>query len=95
MDGSIDESVPQMETEGGSGSPQNTTERVQRTRDPNRFPITRIRTIMKLDPDLSIASQESVYLITKAAVSQQIYYTFLIIHTRFLFIRINFIRIPV
>ena len=38
-------------------------------RDPNRFPTTRIRAIMRMDPDLTIASQESVYLISKAAVS--------------------------
>ena len=39
-------------------------------RDPNRFPTTRIRAIMRMDPDLTIASQESVYLISKAAVNR-------------------------
>jgi len=43
------------------------TERSHKGRDVNRFPHTRIRTIMKMEPDLTIASQESVYLITKAA----------------------------
>lgn len=62
-----------METEGSPQS-NNTVERVQKSRDPNKFPITRIRTIMKMDPDLTIASQESVYLITKAAVSYFLYY---------------------
>merc|ERR1712072_151655 len=36
-------------------------------RDPNRFPYARVRNIMKMDPDLAIASQESVFMITKAA----------------------------
>ena len=44
-------------------------EKLQKGRDINRFPHTRIRMIMKMEPDLNIASQESVYLITKAAVS--------------------------
>ena len=33
-----------------------------------RLPQTRIRHMMKLDPDLHLASQESVLLVTKAAV---------------------------
>ena len=36
-------------------------------RDPNKFPHARVRNIMKMDPDLAIASQESVFMITKAA----------------------------
>merc|ERR1711971_402474 len=36
-------------------------------RDPNRFSHARVRNIMKMDPDLTIASQESVFIITKAA----------------------------
>jgi len=31
-----------------------------------KFPIGRIKHLMKLDPDLTMASQESVYLVTKA-----------------------------
>ncbi|XP_065657190.1 DNA polymerase epsilon subunit 4-like [Hydra vulgaris] len=40
---------------------------VSKGRDTNRFPFTRIRSLMKMDPDLTISSQESVFLITKAA----------------------------
>lgn len=31
-----------------------------------RLPLTRIKTIMKLDPDITLASQEAVFLIAKA-----------------------------
>ena len=55
----------------GNEVTQVTSERVTRSRDINRFPITRIRTIMKTDPDLTIASQDSVYLICRAAVSTE------------------------
>ena len=34
-----------------------------------KFPMTRIKTIMKTDPDVTLASQESVVLISKATVS--------------------------
>ena len=47
---------------------------VTKGRDTNRFPFTRIRSLMKLDPDLTISSQESVFLITKAAVRLFIFY---------------------
>lgn len=42
------------------------SKRAPRNYNPNRFPLTRIRTIMKMDPDLTIASQDSVYLLAKA-----------------------------
>ena len=45
-----------------SSIPQNST-RI------NRFPLTRIKTIMKTDPDVNLASQESVFLLAKATVS--------------------------
>ncbi|XP_071510829.1 DNA polymerase epsilon subunit 4-like [Diadema antillarum] len=32
----------------------------------NKFPMTRIKTIMKTDPDVTLASQESVFLVAKA-----------------------------
>ncbi len=35
----------------------------------SHLPHTRVRNMMKLDSDLHIASQESVFLVTKAAVS--------------------------
>lgn len=34
-----------------------------------KLPISRVRTIIKADQDVSIASQESVFLISKATVS--------------------------
>ena len=43
------------------------TDKPQKQRDINKFPQSRIRNIMKMDPDITIASQESVFLITKAA----------------------------
>lgn len=39
----------------------------QKGKNVNKFPTARIRNIMKMDPDLTIASQESVFVITKAA----------------------------
>lgn len=33
-----------------------------------RLPLSRVKKIMKMDPDVSIASQEAVFLITKATV---------------------------
>ena len=36
-----------------------------------QFPQTRIRNMMKIDPDLHLANRESVFLLTKAAVSVQ------------------------
>ena len=60
-----------QETPNGNEATQVTSERITRSRDINRFPITRIRTIMKTDPDLTIASQDSVYLICRAAVSTE------------------------
>lgn len=34
-----------------------------------RLPLSRIKTIMKLDPDCALVSQDSAFLITKATVS--------------------------
>lgn len=39
-----------------------------------QLPHTRIRNMMKLDTDLHIASQDSVFLVTKAAVSSILSY---------------------
>ncbi|XP_066925350.1 DNA polymerase epsilon subunit 4-like [Clytia hemisphaerica] len=51
-----------------STSPQQSSEKqvIRAPRDPNKFPTTRIRALMRMDSDLNIASQESVYLISKA-----------------------------
>ena len=34
-----------------------------------QFPQTRVRNMMKIDPDLHLANRESVFLLTRAAVS--------------------------
>ena len=34
-----------------------------------KFPLGRVKRIMKADPDLQLASQDAVFLITKATVS--------------------------
>lgn len=34
-----------------------------------QFPQTRVRNMMKLDPDLQLANKEAVFVITRAAVS--------------------------
>lgn len=39
-----------------------------------QFPQTRVRNMMKIDPDLHLANRESVFLLTKAAVSLNITY---------------------
>ena len=35
----------------------------------NRLPLTRIKHIIKMDPDVTLASQDAVIMIAKAAVS--------------------------
>ena len=65
-----EETLEGSETANGSETAKGSeTANEKKGRDINRFPQTRIRIIMKMDPDLTIASHESVYLITKAAVS--------------------------
>ena len=34
-----------------------------------QFPQTRVRNMMKIDPDLHLANRESVFILTRAAVS--------------------------
>ena len=38
----------------------------EKTEKLTKFPLGRIKHIMKMDPDLTMASQESVFLVTKA-----------------------------
>lgn len=38
-----------------------------------QFPQTRVRNMMKIDPDLHLANRESVFLLTRAAVSEFLY----------------------
>ena len=35
-----------------------------------RFPVTRIKHLVKMDPDVNLCSQEALFLITKTTVSQ-------------------------
>lgn len=51
------------------GNPQNGEASVGRL---TQFPQTRVRNMMKIDPDLHLANRESVFLLTKAAVSLNI-----------------------
>lgn len=37
-----------------------------------KFPLTRIKTLVKMDPDVHLCSQEALFLITKATVSMTI-----------------------
>ena len=68
---SIDENSAPTESLENENTQISSEKQINRApRDPNRFPTTRIRAIMRMDPDLTIASQESVYLISKAAVSK-------------------------
>ncbi|RMX48503.1 hypothetical protein pdam_00008483 [Pocillopora damicornis] len=55
-------------TEVGSQVEENpaTQDEDQRTRL-TQFPQTRIRNMMKIDPDLHLANRESVFLLTRAA----------------------------
>jgi len=41
----------------------------ERTAKLTQLPITRVRNMMKLDPDLHLANKEAVFLLTKATVS--------------------------
>ena len=38
----------------------------EKTEKLTKFPLGRVKHIMKMDPDLTMASQESVFLVTKA-----------------------------
>jgi len=43
---------------------------VEKSEKLTKLPLARIRTLIKADQDVAIASQESVFLIAKAAVSK-------------------------
>ena len=51
------------------GNPRNEEASVGRL---TQFPQTRVRNMMKIDPDLHLANRELVFLLTKAAVSLNI-----------------------
>ena len=50
-------------TEGNLQNEESTAVRL------TQFPQTRVRNMMKIDPDLHLANRESVFLLTRAAVS--------------------------
>ena len=65
-----------IESTAAEENPTETVENSPLTEDPNnkitrpcQFAISRIKTIMKCDPDLAIASKESVFAIAKATVN--------------------------
>lgn len=59
--GEVDSPPSVDETETG-----NDEELIEKTEKLNKLPLARIKTLIKADPDVTIASQESVFLISKA-----------------------------
>lgn len=66
------EVVEPMENETNDESKESPNQKLRLV----RLPLARIKTIMKLDPDCAMISQDSAFLVTKATVSLNI----LIIH---------------
>ena len=60
------EDTDQQNGESADGNFQNEEATAGRL---TQFPQTRVRNMMKIDPDLHLANRESVFLLTKAAVS--------------------------
>lgn len=50
-----------------------------------RFPLTRIKTLVKTDPDVHLCSQEALFLITKATVSLLCHFWLLISKDSYVF----------
>ena len=46
----------------------------EKTERVNKLPFTRIKSIMKMDPDVSLASQEAVSLIAKSTVNRAFFH---------------------
>lgn len=70
LDRSVAEDEPrgnEPEEDGGNGQAGPTTGAQQQHRLA-KLPLSRIKTLMKADPDVSLASQESVFIIAKATV---------------------------
>ncbi|KAK9966261.1 hypothetical protein ABG768_003383 [Culter alburnus] len=68
LDRSVAEDEPrgnEPEEDGGNGQAGPTTGAQQQHRLA-KLPLSRIKTLMKADPDVSLASQESVFIIAKA-----------------------------
>ncbi|XP_041475492.1 DNA polymerase epsilon subunit 4-like [Lytechinus variegatus] len=58
--------VPREVQEESENSETKEDEKSQTATRNNKFPLTRIKNIMKTDPDVTLASQESVFLLAKA-----------------------------
>ena len=52
--------------EESSEKTEENSEEIEKTEKLTKFPLGRIKNIMKMDPDMNMASQEAVFLITKA-----------------------------
>ncbi|XP_071811296.1 DNA polymerase epsilon subunit 4-like [Apostichopus japonicus] len=50
-----------------SSSPDLKAQTTNKSIKSSKFPLSRVKLIMKTDPDLTLASQESVFLIAKAS----------------------------
>lgn len=62
-----EEEVSQEINKENDTQEQTESEKVERI---NRLPLTRIKHIIKMDPDVTLASQDAVLMIAKAAVSK-------------------------
>lgn len=58
------------EEEGGQQTSPTTGAALATNNRLSKLPLTRIKTLMKTDPDVSLASQESVIIIAKATVKK-------------------------
>ena len=58
--GVTEENVNGLEAPAVAATAEEKTEKL------TKFPLGRVKHIMKMDPDLTMASQESVFLVTKA-----------------------------
>lgn len=63
--GAEDNDVEELNKEGGEEATSGANQKQV------QLALSRIKTIMKLDPDLSLASKESVFMIAKATVSDE------------------------
>ena len=57
-----------MADEVEEGEQESFTQEEDRQNRLTQFPQTRVRNMMKQDPDLQLANKEAVYVITKATV---------------------------
>lgn len=65
-----------------SSSPDLKAQTTNKSIKSSKFPLSRVKLIMKTDPDLTLASQESVFLIAKASVSRHMGYCLTMVNIR-------------